>query len=75
MIEFKVAKGQRKLFLHMVTAVASGIIVYGYMFLADNIEASVVIFALTAIGGQGMVNGHANGKEHEAQAKADAANS
>lgn len=64
---FNIPEGQRKVFMHLATCVASGVICYGYMILSDSVEASVIITALTAIGGHGMLNANANGKEHESK--------
>lgn len=67
---FQIPEGQRKVFMHLVTCASSAVICFGYMLLAkDDIDSAVLMFALTAIGGHGMLNANANGKEHEAKSK------
>mgnify|MGYP003154677044 CR=1 FL=1 len=53
----------------IATCVTTAVISFGYMSNAATIEGSVIIMALTVVGGHGMMNAHANGKEHEAKAK------
>lgn len=67
---FKIADGQRKVFMHVVTCIASSAICFTYMVMAkNNIDSSVLLVGLGAIGGHGMLNARANGQEHEAKSK------
>jgi hypothetical protein len=72
MLGLKVADGQRKVVMHLVTCISSAIICFGYMIIAkDGIDSAVLMLGLAAIGGHGMLNANANGKEHQSKGKSD----